>query len=272
MGSRRDPYAVFSLLYDQDVHLDIPRAFFRTLQPLFRAARGGPPVLELGCGSGLLTERIAAAGGRVIGVDVSRAMLRRARERCAPHADCVRLLARDLAVLRLPPAHALAVACHDVMNHQPSEAALRRVVASTRRALASGGALVFDTLRERAFASLWSDNTHRLEGPDGDLWMECDWDARLRRGSVRMTAYVRRGRGGYTRHETTLHEWAHDDRRIVRALRGAGFAEVWCRPWSAWAAARSAEPPERTLWCARLTGAGPASPTVLRALGFVRLS
>ena len=53
---------VFSLVYDQDVHLDVPRAFFRTLRPLFRAARGEAPVLELGCGSGLLTERIAAAG------------------------------------------------------------------------------------------------------------------------------------------------------------------------------------------------------------------
>jgi SAM-dependent methyltransferase len=269
---RSDPYAVFSLVYDQDVHLDVPRSFLRTLRPLLRTARGGP-VLELGCGSGLLTERIAAAGLDVVGVDASRAMLRRARERCAAHAGRVRLVARDFARLRLPAVHPLALACHDVLNHLPSEAVLRRALASVRRALAPGGALVFDALRERAFEAYWPDNVHRLEGPHGDLWMDCDYEPRRRRGTVQMTAYVRRGRGRYTRHETTLHEWVHDDRRIARALFAAGFDEVWRRPWSAWAAEpSSSEPPERALWCGRLTGAARLSAQALRAVGFRRVS
>jgi SAM-dependent methyltransferase len=269
---RSDPYAVFSLVYDQDVHLDVPRAFFRTLRPLLRAARGAGPVLELGCGSGLLTERLAAAGLAVVGVDASRAMLRRARARCAARAGRVRLLARDFARLRLPPVHGLALACHDVLNHLPSEAALRRALGPVRRALAPGGALVFDALTERAFATYWPDNVHRLEGPHGDLWMDCDWDARLRRGTVRMTAYVKRGRGRYARQETTLHEWAHDDGRLARALFAAGFDEVWRRPWSAWAEASRSEPPERALWCGRLAGTSPVSVSVLTRLGFRRVS
>lgn len=268
MPSRRDPYEVFSLVYDQDVHLDVPRAFFRTLRPLFRAVRGAAPVLDLGCGSGLLTERIAAEGLRVLGVDGSRAMLRRARARCAKHPGGVVLLERHLAALRLPPRHTLAVACHDVLNHLPSEAALRRMLASARRALAPGGAFVFDALTPRAFETLWSDNTHRLQGPHGDLWMDCDWDPRRRRGTARMTAYVERGRGRYARHETTLHEWAHDDRRIARGLRAAGFCELWRRPWSAWA---DSEFPERALWCGRVAGEGPVTPRRLRALGFRRV-
>jgi SAM-dependent methyltransferase len=257
MPSRRDPYEVFSLVYDQDVHLDVPRAFFRTLRPLFRAARGAGPVLDLGCGSGLLTERLAAAGARV--------MLRRARARCADQGSRVTLLARELEALRLPPRHALAVACHDVLNHLSSEAALRRALCSVRRALAPGGAFVFDALTLRAFERLWPDNTHRLQGPHGDLWMECDWDPSLRRGTVRMTAYVRRGRGRYSRHETMLHEWAHDDSRIARTLRSAGFAEIWRRPWTAWA---DSEFSERVLWCGRADGEGPVTARALAQIGF----
>jgi SAM-dependent methyltransferase len=268
MSARLDPYRVFSLVYDQDVHLDVPRGFFRTLRPLVRAARGGAPVLELGCGSGLLTERIAAAGAAVLGVDASRAMLRRARERCAGHGARVRLLARDFGALRLPPRHALALACHDVLNHVPSEAALRRVLASVRRALVPGGAVVFDALTDRAFETLWPDNTHRLQGPHGDLWLDCDFDPRSRRGTARMTAYVKITRGRYARHETTLHEWAHGDRRLERALRGTGFCEVWRRPWSPWADRRSNEPPERALWCGRVAGEGVVTAEMLRALGF----
>jgi len=264
----RDPYQVFSRVYDQDVHLDVPRAFFRTLRPLIRAVRAGPPVLDLGCGSGLLTDRIAADGARVIGVDASRAMLARARERCARHGGAVRLRASDLAALRLAPRHTLAVACHDVLNHLPNEAALRRVLASIRRALAPGGLLVFDALTEWAFATYWPENTHLLEGPHGDLWMDCDWDAERRRGTVRMTAYVSDGRGRYTRHTATLHEHAFSDRELARALRSAGFGAVWRRPWSAWPAAGAR--PERALWCGRVAGDGLADP-LLHRLGFRRL-
>jgi SAM-dependent methyltransferase len=269
MRSRRDPYEVFSLVYDQDVHLDVPRAFFRTLRPLVRAARHGPPVLDLGCGSGLLTARIAAAGAQVIGVDGSRPMLRRARARCAPHAGRVKLLARDLAALRLPPVHALAVACHDVLNHLPSEASLRRVLGSVRSALAPGGVFVFDALTDWAFETYWPDNTHRLAGPHGDLWLECDWDPARRRGTAHLVAYAKDGRGRYARHETTLHEYAWSDRALLRALRAAGFAEVFRRPWSPFADQAAEGRLERALWCARAPGAGAGVPSArLRALGF----
>jgi SAM-dependent methyltransferase len=268
---RRDPYTVFSLVYDQDVHLDVPRAFFRTLRPLFRVARGGPRVLDLGCGSGLLTERIAAAGVPVLGMDGSRPMLARARQRCARHGPRVRLLARDLGALRLPPVHALAVACHDVLNHLPSEAALLRVLASIRRSLAPGGVFVFDALTDWAFETYWPENTHRLEGPHGDLWMDCDWDPVRRRGTVHMTAYVRDGRGRYVRHETMLHEYAWSDRALARALRAAGFAEVGRRPWSAWSDQHEEGRLERALWCGRLAGEGAIAPAALRSLGFRRL-
>jgi SAM-dependent methyltransferase len=268
---RRDPYTVFSLVYDQDVHLDVPRAFFRTLRPLLRAARRGPPVLDLGCGSGLLTERIAAAGVRVLGVDGSRAMLARARTRCAKHGPRVQLLARDLGALRLAPVHTLALACHDVLNHLPSEAALRRVLTSICRALAPGGVLVFDALTDWAFETYWPGNTHRLEGPHGDLWMDCDYDPVRRRGTAHMTAYVRDGRGRYARHETTLHEYAWSDRVLSRALRGAGFAEVRQMPWSAWPDQHEEGRLERQLWCGRVAGEGPIAPDALRALGLRRL-
>ena len=270
---RRDPYTVFSLVYDQDVHLDVPRAFFRTLRPLLRAARRRPPVLDLGCGSGLLTERIAAAGVPVLGVDGSRPMLARARARCAKHAPRVRLLARDLGALRLAPVHALALACHDVLNHLPSEATLRRVLGSVRRALAPGGAFVFDALTDWAFETYWPDNTHLLQGPHGDLLMDCDFDPKRRRGTVRMIAWARERDGRFSRHQATLFEYARSDAELLRALAAAGFDEVWRRPWSPWPDQHLEPAMDRALWCGRRTG-GDASihPARLRALGFRRLA
>lgn len=268
----RDPYEVFSRVYDQDVHLEIPRAFFRTLRPLVRDARRGPPILDLGCGSGLVTERLAAAGARAIGIDGSLAMLALARRRCARHRGRVRLLRRRLDAIRLAPEAHLALACGDVINHLPTLAAVRRVLASIRRALASGGVLVFDALTEFCFETYWPDNTHRLTGPRGDLLMDCDWDPRRRRGRAHMIAYARERGGRYRRHETTLYEYAYGDRELAQAFTAAGFAEVWRRPWSAWPDQHEEPAMDRALWCGRKGGSEASVGTArLRALGFRRV-
>jgi SAM-dependent methyltransferase len=269
----RDPYEVFSLVYDQDVHLEIPHAFFRTLRPLVRDARRGPPILELGCGSGLLTARIAAAGARVLGIDGSRAMLALARRRCVPQRDRVRLLRRRLDELALAPAAQLALACGDVMNHLPSLAVVRRVLRRIRQALAPGGALVFDALTQFCFETYWPDNTHLLGGPHGDLLMDCDFDPVRRRGTARMIAYARERDGRFRRRETTLHEYAYGDRELTSALAAAGFDEVWRRPWSPWPDQHLEPAMDRALWCGRRAGAGASiRPARLRALGFRRVA
>ena len=44
----------------------------------------GGLVLDAGCGPGLVSAALLAAGFRVVGVDLSREMIERARKRCAP--------------------------------------------------------------------------------------------------------------------------------------------------------------------------------------------
>lgn len=266
----RDPYAVFARVYDQDVQLEIPRAFFRTLRPLIRAARHQGPVLDLGCGSGLLTEAIARAGAEVIGIDASRPMLRLAAKRCARWRSRVALREERLEALRLPPASPLALACGDVINHLPTLALVERVFRSVRSALAPGALFVFEAQTPWSYRSYWTDNTHRLEGPHGDLLMDCDYDPEERVATARMIAFARERGGRYVRRETTLREYAHRDAEILRAFRRAGYAEVWRRPWSPWP--DDGEPRlERNLWCARTGGeARLGSDSALRMLEFRR--
>ncbi len=42
----------------------------------------GAQLLDLGCGTGLFTHRYIQAGGRAVGLDISRGMLSKARDRC----------------------------------------------------------------------------------------------------------------------------------------------------------------------------------------------
>ena len=97
-------------------------------------------VLELGCGSGLLTRELTASGHRVIATDASPAMLELARS-YAPAAGDIRplTLPDDL----LPQADAVVSVGH-VLSYLPDETAIDQALTAIARALRPGGLFAID--------------------------------------------------------------------------------------------------------------------------------
>lgn len=102
-------------------------------------SRGGI-VLELGCGSGLLTRELIDAGHRVIATDASPAMLDLARG-YAPTAQGIHELV--LPADPLPPADAVVSVGH-VLNYLPDERAVAQALIAIGRALRPGGLFALD--------------------------------------------------------------------------------------------------------------------------------
>ncbi len=97
-------------------------------------------VLELGCGSGLLTRHLIDAGHRVVATDASPAMLDLARE-VASDAEDIRQVA--LPGDPLPEADAIVGVGH-ALNYLPDESAIERSLVAIARALRPGGILAID--------------------------------------------------------------------------------------------------------------------------------
>jgi|SRR5581483_7785641 len=106
------------------------------LQPV-RAGDG--LVVELGCGTGLLTRHLVDAGHRVLATDASPAML-----------DLTRQYVPDVEarLLRLPddpiPPCAAVVSVGHVLSYLPTEADIDRALVAIARALEPGGILAID--------------------------------------------------------------------------------------------------------------------------------
>jgi SAM-dependent methyltransferase len=98
-------------------------------------------VLELGCGTGLLTRELIAAGHRVIATDASEAMLAIARELVGESAEDVRRL--TLPGDPLPQADAIVAVGHP-LNYLPDAGAVSRALAAIAGALRPGGRLAVD--------------------------------------------------------------------------------------------------------------------------------
>jgi SAM-dependent methyltransferase len=93
--------------------------------------------LDVGCGNGRLTALIAEAGFEVLGIDVSRDMLRNARQR-NPNAKFIHA---DICDWQPPDRYDLIVAW-DSTFHVP-HSAQRDVITKLCNALAPGGVLLF---------------------------------------------------------------------------------------------------------------------------------
>ena len=107
------------------------------LEPI-RERRG--LVVELGCGSGLLTRHLVEAGHRVVATDASPAMLALARE-TAPGAE--RFAELVLPDDRIPDCDAIVSVGHP-FSYLPDEDSIDRAFVRAAEALHAGGVLAVD--------------------------------------------------------------------------------------------------------------------------------
>jgi SAM-dependent methyltransferase len=246
----RARYDHFAAVYDQREHRIVAAAFHKRLRRLLKRVPPGAWVLDLGCGTGLLTKLLASDGFRVVGIDQSEEMLDIAAQRCRQFGSRVVLVHGDIrqAAKVARPGAALAVACGDVVNHLSSTSALGALFEAARVSLMPAGVLAFDALNAWCFRTYWHRRTYLYEGDAGDLLMQCAWNPRRRMGIARIVSYARRGANTCRKSETTLREYFYDNDEIRRTLRASGFTASAGRTWSPWPDQHLEARNDRTFW------------------------
>ena len=176
----------------------------------------GRVVLELGCGSGVVTRHLMDAGHRVIATDASRAMLELAREH-APGADIRQLVLPDDP---LPPADAIVAVGH-VLNYLPDEASVDRALVHIAEALRSDAVLAFDVCDLE-----WGEMRRDAPplGRAGDDWaIVTEYSMPAPNRFVRqMAVFVRNDDGSWRRDDERHHNVLIDPARIPEVLAEHG--------------------------------------------------
>jgi SAM-dependent methyltransferase len=98
----------------------------------------GKKALEVGCGTGVFLEKVAACGAEIVGIDLSEELLAKARTRLAGRAN-VTLDHGNAEELPYPDGHFDAAYGSSILHHLDLRAALKAV----HRVLKPGGRIVF---------------------------------------------------------------------------------------------------------------------------------
>jgi len=210
-----DPYGDEKLveLYDLDNPDGDDHAYVRALAD----SLGARKILDLGCGTGLLTRSLATDGREVTGIDPSPTMLNYARRTLSP----VTWIVGDASMIEPTGDVDLALCTGNTLMHIPE---LAPAFAAIAGALRPGGVLVFESRNPavRAWESWTREATYGdRETPFGHLteWLDL---IEVSDGRVVFDAHNRYddGRDDVYRNELYFRSAAE----ITAALETAGFA------------------------------------------------
>lgn len=165
------------------------------LDLLLRHWRGSrEQVLDLACGTGSVGLELALRGSRVVGLDLSRPMLREARAKAARLGVEARFCQQDLRALGVGMVFDLAVCLFDSLNYLLRLEDLQATFCGARRAVPPGGLLIFDLNTPRALElELFTQEDLADDAPVKLRW-KSRYDAKTRISEIRMEFFLDDGR------------------------------------------------------------------------------
>ncbi|MGP1348784.1 MAG: class I SAM-dependent DNA methyltransferase [Stomatobaculum sp.] len=194
----------------------------------------GGIVADLGCGTGNLTERLAAKGYDMIGIDNSGDMLELALEKRLKTGHNILYLCQDMRSFELYGTCRAIVSRCDAINYLLSRDALLSVFRLVNNYLDPEGIFVFDCNTLRKYETVLADNTIAENREIGSFIWENSYDPESRINEYDLTLYIRddgsaaQGEPKFRRFTETHFQRAYTVEELKSAAAAAGLLWLDC--------------------------------------------
>ena len=220
-----DAYGALAESYDRltnDVDYDAVVDFYFSI--LNREGLHPKTVVDLACGTGSVTFRLAEKGLSVIGVDISEDMLCVATSKIEDQVNAPAFVCQDLTKLTLPRGVDLAVCALDSLDYIIDPEDCQKAIKRIYRALNPGGCFIFDV-----------NTPEKLRAMDGQTFLDedddvyCVWrgefDEETNICTYGMDIFQRHGEF-WVRSDEIHQEYAYTREQLTVYLKDAGFTSL----------------------------------------------
>ncbi len=223
------PYTSFAAVYDtfmDNVPYDEWTDYIQKLLKQYRMEKG--LLLELGCGTGSMTRRLAAKGFDMIGIDNSEDMLQIAREKDTEREKDILYLCQDMREFELYGTVAAVVSVCDSMNYILTEEDMLRVFCLVNKYLDPQGLFIFDLDTQYAYQEVLGDNTIAENREEGSFIWENTYYEDEMLNEINLTLFIpeKQEEGLFRKYEETHYRKAYSIETIKRLIEEAGMEWV----------------------------------------------
>ncbi len=181
-------------------------------------------VLDLGCGTGSVTERLAANGYDMIGVDYSAEMLDIAMQKSSKEEYGILYLLQDMREFELYGTVNAVVSLCDSMNYITDEKELLQVFELVNNYLDPGGIFIFDLNTEYKYRELLGEQTIAESRDDCSFIWDNYYDNEEMINEYELTLFVQEKDSKlYEKYQEYHYQKAYKLERVKALLEEAGL-------------------------------------------------
>lgn len=219
-----DAYSSFAAVYDMFMdNIPYDRWCRYAVSLLREYGVGDGLVLDLGCGTGSLTERLAEEGYDMIGVDLSEAMLQIALEKRERSGLDILYLQQDMRDFELFGTVKAVVSLCDSINYLLSIEDLTKVFRLVNNYLDPSGVFIFDLNTEYKYRELLGTGTFAEDREDGSFIWDNEYSAKERMNEYDLSLFIKEDGGLYRKYRETHIQRAYSLEEVICALGEAGM-------------------------------------------------
>ena len=181
-------------------------------------------ILDLGCGTGIMTEILAEAGYDMIGIDRSGEMLEAAMEKRERSGNDILYLCQDMREFELYGTVRAIVSVCDSMNYILDEEEFLAILTSAaRNYLDYGGLFIFDLNTEYKYRSVLGERTIAESREEGSFIWENYYDEEERINEYDLTLFIREESGYYKKYEERHYQRAYTLDEVSSLVERSGL-------------------------------------------------
>ena len=180
-------------------------------------------VLELGCGTGTVTEMLADAGYDMIGIDNSEEMLAEAMEKRAESGHDILYLLQDMQDFELYGTVRAVISVCDSMNYLTDEEDLEYLFALVNNYLDPQGIFLFDMNTVYKYQTMIGNTTIAENRDEGSFIWENSYDEETGINTYELALFIPREDGLYEKDEEVHYQRAYSLEKIKELIGKAGM-------------------------------------------------
>lgn len=207
-------------------------------------------ILELGCGTGSMTRRLAEKGYDMIGVDISEEMLGVAMEKQEDRR--ILYLLQDMREFELYGTVRAVVSICDSINYILEYEDLVRVFSLVNNYLDPGGIFIFDLNTCYKYEQVLGNQVIAENREEGSFIWENYYDEESRLNQYELTLFIKEADGRYCKYEESHYQRAFAPETVKQALAEAGL--TFLAVYNAFTKAPPEETSERVYFIAQECG------------------